>query len=48
MAEQKKCAHPSCSCMVKEGKFCSQMCEDSAGVTELGCDCAHPGCTGRT
>ena len=47
MAETKKCAHASCSCMVSDGKkYCSQMCEDSKGVTELACDCKHPGCTG--
>ena len=47
MSESKKCAHASCSCLVTDGKkYCSQMCEDSKGVTELACDCKHPGCTG--
>jgi hypothetical protein len=27
-------------------KYCSQMCEDSKGVTSIKCDCKHPGCTG--
>ena len=48
MADQKKCAHANCSCTITEGKYCSQMCEDSAGATSLGCDCPHPGCKGRT
>ncbi len=48
MAETKKCAHPRCSCMVTEKKYCSQMCEYSIGTTTLGCDCPHEGCAGRT
>ena len=47
MADAKKCAHPNCSCTVTEGKYCSQICEDSAGTTDLGCDCPHPGCRGK-
>ena len=44
-AEQQKCAHPSCSCQVPDGtKYCSQHCEDADGVTEISCDCGHPGC----
>lgn len=47
MAESKKCAHMACSCMVPAGKkYCSQMCEDSKGLTTLKCGCQHPGCTG--
>ncbi len=46
--EAKKCAHPRCSCLVTEGKYCSTICEDSAGTIELGCDCPHQMCTGRT
>ena len=35
MADPKKCAHPSCSCtVITEGKYCSQMCEDSMGSTQ--------------
>lgn len=42
----KKCAHASCSCTVPAGqKFCCQMCEDSKDVTDLSCDCKHPGCS---
>jgi hypothetical protein len=45
MSEAKKCAHVSCSCICSDGKkFCSQLCEDSKGVTDLKCDCKHPGC----
>ena len=44
-AEHQKCAHPSCSCQVPIGtKYCSQHCEDADGVTEISCDCGHPGC----
>jgi hypothetical protein len=48
MSDVKKCAHPICTCTVAEGqKYCSQICEDSVGVTEIGCDCKHPGCGGE-
>jgi hypothetical protein len=48
MSEPKKCAHSICSCVCSDGKkYCSQMCEDSKGMTTLKCDCKHPGCTGR-
>jgi hypothetical protein len=42
----KKCAHAACSCTVTEGKYCSQMCQDSHAYTGLTCDCKHPACTG--
>ena len=46
MSESKKCAHGPCSCVVPEGKkYCSQMCEDSKGVTSIKCDCKHAGCS---
>ena len=47
MADAKKCAHPNCSCTVVEGKYCSQVCEDSMGTTDLSCDCPHAGCKGK-
>jgi hypothetical protein len=48
MAESKKCAHAACSCIVPDGKkYCSEICEDSTSVTELSCDCKHPGCKGE-
>ena len=47
MSEPKKCARSICSCVVPDGeKYCSQMCEDSKGFTEIKCDCKHPGCSG--
>jgi hypothetical protein len=46
MSEAKKCAHTACSCTVPDGKkYCSQMCEDSAGVTSLTCHCKHAECS---
>jgi len=45
MPEMKKCEHPACSCLVPEGTtYCSQSCEDAAGMTEISCCCGHPGC----
>ncbi len=47
MAGSKKCAHAACSCMVADNeKYCSQMCEDSKGMTTLKCDCKHRGLHG--
>jgi hypothetical protein len=46
MSAPSKCAHSLCSCTVPEGKkFCSEICEDSASVTAIKCDCKHPGCS---
>ncbi len=47
MADDKKCAHPLCSCMVTDNEYCSQLCKDSASTTSLGCDCPHAGCNGH-
>ena len=48
MADTEKCAHPSCQCMVSKGgeygKYCSEHCKEAKTVTELRCDCQHPGC----
>jgi hypothetical protein len=45
MADQKKCAHPACSCMAPEGeKYCSTACHDAGGMLELACNCGHAGC----
>jgi hypothetical protein len=45
MAEQKKCAHPSCNCIVQKGeKYCSNYCHDARGTMHLSCDCRHPQC----
>jgi hypothetical protein len=44
--EQKKCAHPACSCTVAEDKkYCGQRCEDVKESVEISCGCAHPGCS---
>jgi hypothetical protein len=41
----KKCAHPACSCVAREGsKYCSQYCQDSGGTMEISCGCGHKGC----
>jgi len=48
MAEQqadRKCAHDGCSCMARPGsKYCSDYCERAGTMTELHCNCQHPGC----
>jgi len=47
MADQKKCAHPSCNCTVQKGKYCSDYCHDARGTMELSCNCRHPECAGQ-
>jgi metallothionein len=48
MTEKKKCAHPACSCTAPDTqKYCSQTCQDAKNVTELACQCDHPGCRGE-
>jgi hypothetical protein len=43
--EEKKCAHPACNCILPEGeKYCSTYCHDAGTLTELACNCPHPGC----
>jgi hypothetical protein len=43
--QQKKCAHPACNCPVDEHtKYCSEYCHDSAGRTEISCNCRHSAC----
>jgi hypothetical protein len=48
MNDVNKCAHASCKCLVPKdgphGKFCSVQCATAKDVTELKCDCGHPGC----
>ena len=43
-----KCAHPACNCMLTEktewGKYCSEHCKEAGKITELRCQCRHPGC----
>jgi hypothetical protein len=51
MAQQQKCAHAACECVVstdgKYGKYCSEHCKENAKLTELRCDCRHPACLSR-
>jgi len=46
--ETSKCAHPACNCIVPKGgqfgKYCSEHCKEAGDITELHCDCKHPGC----
>jgi len=57
VAKSEKCAHPSCVCMVGEhgefGAYCSAHCRAAKDVSEIRCECGHPGCvanaaTGRS
>lgn len=49
MAEKKKCAHPSCNCMAKEGSnYCSSFCEGAGKAPDINCGCGHQGCAGIT
>ncbi len=44
--EVQKCKHPACNCAAPEGEdYCSEACEDAGDLTELSCQCGHPGCT---
>jgi hypothetical protein len=46
MTHHKKCGHPACSCVPAENQmYCSQTCQDAKNLTELVCQCDHPGCT---
>ncbi len=48
MTEPKKCAHPACGCVASDHqKYCSQTCQDAKNLTELSCQCDHPGCRGE-
>ena len=48
MADSKKCAHPSCTCKVQSGKYCSAQCEAMEKTPVIDCTCGHPGCGGKT
>jgi len=48
MANDKKCAHPSCNCQAKEGsKYCSTYCEGAGKTTEIQCNCGHSACVAQ-
>jgi len=47
MADDGKCAHEACGCAKSgDGDYCSDHCRDAADadMTEIACDCGHPGC----
>lgn len=45
MPDTKKCAHPACNCMAREGdSYCSPYCEAAKDTTEISCNCGHTGC----
>jgi hypothetical protein len=45
MTQPKKCKHAACNCMTTDGKdYCGDRCKDSKKITELVCQCNHPGC----
>jgi hypothetical protein len=40
-----QCAHPACRCLAeKDSKYCSQVCKESANMTEIACQCGHTAC----
>lgn len=48
MAQSGTCEHEICACPVAEDtEYCSDRCRDAAaeGLTEIACDCGHPGCS---
>ena len=49
MAEDKKCAHPSCRCRARnDSKYCSPYCEAAGGTLEIQCNCGHAECATET
>jgi hypothetical protein len=47
MADDNKCDHESCVCVVGDDEdYCSPQCEaaDAEDITDIACDCGHPGC----
>jgi hypothetical protein len=43
--ESKKCKHPACRCMAREGSdYCSGYCEGRGKSNDITCECGHPGC----
>lgn len=48
MANPKKCAHPSCSCMAaSDSKYCSTQCAAMEKTPDVECSCPHAGCKGK-
>ena len=49
VADEKVCKHDLCNCRVKgNDDYCSAYCEGAgeADITDLACECGHPGCIG--
>ncbi len=47
MSKQEKCKHAACNCMSPQGQsYCSDWCKDAKNMTEIACQCKHPGCRG--
>lgn len=45
---EKKCAHPNCSCKATaDSQYCGPQCEAMAKTPDIDCRCGHPGCKGR-
>ena len=46
--ENKKCAHPNCTCQLSNNeKYCSVQCEAAADTPDVDCKCGHTECKGR-
>jgi hypothetical protein len=45
--KSRKCKHPSCSCMVTSGDYCSTQCQAMEETPDVECLCNHPGCRGK-
>ena len=46
--DNNKCAHEGCVCAVRDDEeYCSPQCEaaEEQDVTEIACNCGHPGCS---
>ena len=49
MANENECGHDLCTCQADgDSGYCSVHCKNAADqqLTELKCDCGHPGCNG--
>jgi hypothetical protein len=45
MAENRKCAHPGCTCNASSNsQYCSQACEQAGDTQGQTCNCGHAGC----
>ena len=47
MADNNKCAHDMCVCVVADDQdYCSHHCADAdeQDLVEIKCECGHPGC----